>query len=205
MAIKVGVLALQGAFREHIKSINSCGALGLEVKFPGQLEEAGGLIIPGGESTTINKLIVKYGFRKPLDEFYNKGKPIFGTCAGMIMVGRKVIGEDFGLGYINVIVNRNAYGRQIDSFEEYIDLKLGASTGKKFKAIFIRAPKILEIGDNVKVLGKTENEIVLAREGNVMVSAFHPELGDDLRIHKYFLGMVNKFKEKRVKENVRAF
>ncbi|MGM0367247.1 MAG: pyridoxal 5'-phosphate synthase glutaminase subunit PdxT [Actinomycetota bacterium] len=205
MAIKVGVLALQGAFREHIKSINSCGALGLEVKFPGQLEEAGGLIIPGGESTTINKLIVKYGFRKPLDEFYNKGKPIFGTCAGMIMVGRKVIGEDFGLGYINVIVNRNAYGRQIDSFEEYIDLKLGASTEKKFKAIFIRAPKILEIGDNVKVLGKTENEIVLAREGNVMVSAFHPELGDDLRIHKYFLGMVNKFKEKRVKENVRAF
>ncbi len=205
MAIKVGVLALQGAFREHIRAINSCGALGFEVKFPEQLEEVRGLIIPGGESTTINKLIAKYGFRKPLDEFYNKGKPIFGTCAGMIMVARKVIGEDFGLGYINVIVNRNAYGRQIESFEEHIDLKLGASTGQKFKAIFIRAPKILEIGNNVKVLGKTENKIVLAREGSVMVSAFHPELGNDLRIHKYFLGMVNKFKEKRVKENVRAF
>lgn len=204
MGPKVGVLSLQGDFREHIRAINKSGGTGLEIRFPEQLGLAEGLIIPGGESTAINKLIKKYGFRWALDEFNNLGKPIFGTCAGMIMLARKVTGENFGLGYIDVEVRRNAYGRQIDSFEEYIDLKFPGYAGK-FLATFIRAPKIIEIGENVEALGKIGNEIVLAREENILVSSFHPELGNDLRIHEFFLQMIKNLNTKREKENVRSF
>lgn len=205
MANKIGVLALQGDFREHINSINKCGAEAIDVRLPEKLEKIDALIIPGGESTTINKLLIKYNFMDALDNFNEAGKPVFGTCAGMIMLAKKVIGEKFGLGYIDAVVRRNAYGRQIDSFEEYIDLKLDNYGQDKFKAIFIRAPKILEIGEGVKVLAKAGSEIVLARQKNILICSFHPELGNDIRIHRYFLNMANNLKKKREKENVRAF
>src|SRR5450830_1080503 len=118
--IKIGVLALQGAFREHIYSIKKCGADAVEIKLPEQLKDVEGLIIPGGESTTINKLIKKYSFNFYLDEFYKSGKAIYGTCAGLILIAKKVTSENFGLGYIDIDVARNSYGRQIDSFEEYV-------------------------------------------------------------------------------------
>ena len=120
---------------------------------------------------------------------------MFGTCAGLIILSKKNTDNKFGLGYINIIADRNAYGRQIDSFEEYVDLKNGQNlNGSKFHAVFIRAPKIKEIGSNVEKLGSYKNEVVLAREGNVLVCAFHPELTEDLRIHQYFIDMIRKSK-----------
>ncbi|MBC7333226.1 MAG: pyridoxal 5'-phosphate synthase glutaminase subunit PdxT [Actinobacteria bacterium] len=195
--LKIGVLALQGAFREHIIAIKGCGALAYEVRLPYELEDKDGLIIPGGESTTISKLIELYEFKPRLDNFYRKGKPIFGTCAGLILLARRVKNENFGLGYIDIEVERNAYGRQIDSFEEFIDLNLNHNSDpKKFRAIFIRAPKITKVGDNVKVLGKIGNNVVMAREKNVLVSSFHPELSEDRRIHQYFLNMIREYVKK---------
>lgn len=199
MDVKVGVLALQGAFREHLKAIIKCGVYAEEVKFPEQLASMNGLIIPGGESTTISKLLKKYGFKLYLDDFYSRGKPIFGTCAGLIILAKKIKGEKhkFGYGYIDIEVERNAYGRQIDSFEEFVDLNLNRKLdGKRFRAIFIRAPKILKVGSNVKILGRVNNNIILAKERNVLVSAFHPELEDDIRVHQYFVDMIKKFIKK---------
>jgi len=186
--INIGVLALQGAFREHINSLKKCGVNAQEIKYPNQLKNIDGLIIPGGESTTISKLINKYDFKTYLDEYYHSGKAIYGTCAGLILVAKKIKNEDFGLGYIDVEVERNSYGRQIDSFEEYVWLKF--DNEKKFKAIFIRAPRIISAGPEVEILSKINNDIILARQKNTLVSTFHPELGDDLRIHEYFLKMV---------------
>jgi len=186
----IGVLALQGAFREHISSIKKCGANAVEIKFPGQLNEVDGLIIPGGESTTINKLIDKYDFKKYLDDFYNSGKAVYGTCAGLILIAKRVINDDFGLNYIDVDVERNAYGRQIDSFEEYVALSFDKS--QKFKAIFIRAPKITRAGPEVDILSEINDNIILVRQKNVLASTFHPELGEDRRVHEYFLKMAVK-------------
>jgi len=189
--INIGVLALQGAFREHIVSVKRCGAHAHEIRLPGQLSDIDGLIIPGGESTTIHKLIDRYGFRPFLDLFNKEKKPIFGTCAGMILLAKKVQGQDLGLGYIDIEVERNSYGRQIDSFEEYIDVCFnGSQQEEKFKAVFIRAPRITKAGKNVKVLSMIKNDIVLARDQHILVSSFHPELEDDLRIHDYFLNMI---------------
>jgi|SRR5665647_1274676 len=188
--IKIGVLALQGAFREHIYAIKKCGADAVEIKFPDQLMDVDALIIPGGESSTINKLIKKYNFNFYLDEFHKSGKVIYGTCAGLILIAKKVTNEDFGLGYIDIDVARNSYGRQIDSFEEYISLDFDKD--EKFKAIFIRAPKILRAGPDVDILSKIKDNIILAKQDNVLVSTFHPELQDDMRIHKYFLKMIEK-------------
>ncbi|MDZ7838236.1 MAG: pyridoxal 5'-phosphate synthase glutaminase subunit PdxT [Actinomycetota bacterium] len=191
-----GYWLLQGAFREHIKAINKSGAIAFEIRWPEQLDKADGLIIPGGESTTIHKLLYRYGFKQKLDGFYQEGKPIFGTCAGMIIVARKSLDDEvFGLNYIDIAVKRNAYGRQIESFEHYVDIDFGQpSVSKKFKAIFIRAPRILEAGPSVKVLAKNGDDIIMARKNNVLVSSFHPELGSDNRVHEYFVDMVKKSK-----------
>jgi len=186
----IGVLALQGAFREHINLIKKCGANAVEIKFPDQLKEVEGLIIPGGESTTINKLMNKYNFKLYLDEFYKSGKAIYGTCAGLILIAKKVVNEDFGLGFIDVEVERNAYGRQLDSFEEYVTLEFDEK--EKFKAIFIRAPRIISTGPGVDILSKIDDNVILARQKNVLVSTFHPELQEDARIHEYFLKMIGK-------------
>jgi 5'-phosphate synthase pdxT subunit len=196
--IIVGVLALQGDFREHVEMVKMLGVEAREIRFPEQLDQVHGLIIPGGESTTINKLFDKYGFRKKLNEFYKSGKPLFGTCAGLIVLAKKAKGEERQLGLIDIDVERNAYGRQIDSFEQKISLNLNHKAGKKdFNSVYIRAPKIIRKGDNVKVLGVHDEEIVLARQKNVLVSSFHPELTDDTRVHKYFIGMIREhIKEK---------
>src|SRR3989304_10288296 len=139
VAIISGRLSLQGAFKEHITRLKECGVSTVEVRFPEQLDGIDGLIIPGGESTTINKLLKKYKFKDSLDKFYREHKPIFGTSAGLILLAKNIDGEDKGLGYIDIEVRRNAYGRQVDSFEELLDISLDQNgNGRKFKSIFIR-------------------------------------------------------------------
>ena len=191
--INVGVLALQGDFKEHIKMLKCLDVPVTEIRFSRQLENIDGLIIPGGESTTINKLMDKYGFKEKLDEFWRSGKPIFGTCAGLIILASGVSGNGAGLGFIDVKVKRNAYGRQIDSFEDMVSINFDHKPEPvEFKSVFIRAPKIVYTGKNVKVLSSLGDEILLAREKNILVCAFHPELTDDTRIHKYFIEMINE-------------
>jgi pyridoxal 5'-phosphate synthase pdxT subunit len=191
--ITVGVLALQGDFREHISLLKKMKVEAVQIRIPPDLDRVDGLIIPGGESTTINKLLAKYGLVQKIYEFSRSGKPIFGTCAGLIVLSKKADGEAAQMGLIDIDVERNAYGRQIESFEQLISLDLDNGTGKKeFNSVFIRAPKIIRKGNDVRVLGMREGEIVLARENNILVSAFHPELTDDTIIHEYFLGMIRK-------------
>ena len=196
--ITVGVLALQGDFREHLQAFRKIETAARDIRLPGELDQVQGLVIPGGESTTINKLIDKYDFQKKLHDFAASGRPVFGTCAGLILLSKKAVGEGRQLGFIDIEVERNAYGRQIESFEEVINLDLGNGTDKKrFNAVFIRAPKISRTGSGVKVLGTAGDEVVLARENNILVCAFHPELTDDNIIHKYFLEMIREYlKEK---------
>lgn len=195
MNIRMGILSLQGAFREHTERLEECGVSAAEIRLPEQLDDIDALIIPGGESTTIGRLLKKYKFRSRLDKFYKDGKPIFVTCAGLILIAKNIEGEGKGLGYIDVDVTRNAYGRQIDSFEELLNINInGSQNGRKFKSIFIRAPKILNIGEKVEVLVKFGQDAVLIRDNNILASTFHPELTDDLRIHKYFINMIKKGK-----------
>lgn len=194
--VKIGVLALQGAFREHINALKKCGADAVEIRFPQQLDAVDGLVIPGGESTTIVKLIEKYNFKPAFEKFYKSKKPIFGTCAGLILLAKKVKDHDFSLGFIDISVERNAYGRQVDSFEQFVELaelpSVKDTGNKKFEAVFIRAPKITKTGKNVKVLSCLNGSAILARQDNTLVCAFHPELTSDLRIHCYFIDMVKK-------------
>lgn len=193
--VTIGVLSLQGAFREHINSIKKCGANAIEIRFPQQLGDIDGLIIPGGESTTMAKLIEKYNFKPALEKFHLTGKPIFGTCAGLILLSKDITEHDFGLGFIDISIDRNAYGRQVDSFEQDVEFaKEDSLNHGVFNAVFIRAPKIIKTGPGVKILGSLNGTIILARQENILVSSFHPELTDDLRIHRYFTDMVIKTK-----------
>lgn len=185
----IGALALQGAFREHIKILKACGVEGVEVRLPSQLEGVDGLIIPGGESTTISKLMVEYGFPDEIRAFAASGKPIFGTCAGLILMADKVDGRQRSfLNLIDIDVRRNAYGRQIDSRE--VDLSLPFLAGGDFRAVFIRAPIIDKVGRAVEVLAYYQDRVVMARQNNILVCSFHPELTGDSRIHRYFLNMI---------------
>ena len=184
--MKVGVLSLQGAVEEHLRMIEKCGFEGIKVKTVDDLEKVDRLIIPGGESTTIGKLAKIYGLDREIVKKGKEGMPIFGTCAGMILLANKVVGnEQIRFNLIDIVVERNAFGRQVDSFE--VDLKIEDFTGKPFRAVFIRAPYIKKAGREVKVLVKFKGKIVMARQKNILVSSFHPELSDDLRVHKYFL------------------
>ncbi len=186
--MKVGVLALQGAFLEHIKIVEKIGHIAIPIKTPDQLDEIDKLIIPGGESTTISRLLNRYALDKKIVDLYkNKKIPIFGTCAGMILLAKNIEDDDNlkTLGLINIKVKRNAFGRQINSFEAYLDIK--GITPPQFRAIFIRAPFIREAGKEVDILSLYKEDIVAAREENLLVSSFHPELGDDTRVHEYFL------------------
>jgi len=182
---KVGILALQGDFEEHAEAIRKLGHSPLYVKLPQELKEVEGLIIPGGESTTFRKLMKDYGFYKVLAELKKENFPIFGTCAGIILLAKEVIGEEenFSLGFINIAVERNAYGRQIESFEGEVHL---TSNRKKILGVFIRAPRIRKVGEGVKVLGHFENEPVLVAQGNFLGATFHPELTEDLYVHSLF-------------------
>jgi len=192
--MKIGVLALQGAFREHVEALRELGVEPVEVRLPEQLEGLDGLIIPGGESTAIGKLAVKYGLQEAIRRYVVAGKPVYGTCAGMIMLSKDVGMDQPLFGLMDIKVERNAFGRQLDSFET--DLDIPALGDKPFPGIFIRAPRIEDVGDGVDVLAKLEDGTpVAAREGNLLVTAFHPELTDDLRFHRYFLAMAAKQSE----------
>jgi 5'-phosphate synthase pdxT subunit len=188
------VLALQGAVREHIQHIEALDATGVAVKWPRELEEISGLIIPGGESTTIGKLMVEYGFIEAIRNFYAKGKPIYGTCAGMILLAKKIAeGDQPLLSLMDIEARRNAFGRQRESFEADLDI---AGIGN-FKAVFIRAPWIESTGEGVETLAEFDtiehgNVKVMARQANLLASAFHPELTGDVRVHKYFLDMMKE-------------
>jgi 5'-phosphate synthase pdxT subunit len=194
--VKIGVLALQGAFTEHIKMLENLGVKAFEVRLPKDIEGIDGLIIPGGESTTIGKLAVRYKLVDPIKALAKAGKPIWGTCAGMILLAKEIGRKQPLIGIMDIVVRRNAFGRQIDSFE--VDIPISSlekiSKGKKpFRAIFIRAPLIEKVGPEVEVLARLEDgTIVAARQNNLLVTAFHPELTDDARFHRYFLDMVDK-------------
>ncbi|WP_342548060.1 pyridoxal 5'-phosphate synthase glutaminase subunit PdxT [Paenibacillus sp. FSL P2-0089] len=186
--MRIGVLALQGAVTEHIVSIEKTGAQGLPIKRVEELDGVDGLIIPGGESTTIGKLMRKYGFIEAVREFAGQGKPIFGTCAGMIVLAKRIAGDEAGhLELMDITVARNAFGRQRESFE--CDLEVKGIT-EPVRAVFIRAPLIEEVGPDVEVLTLYKDEIVTARQGNLLACSFHPELTDDYRLHQYFADMV---------------
>jgi 5'-phosphate synthase pdxT subunit len=188
---KIGVLALQGDFAEHIALLLRLGAEAYPIRLPRELEGLDGLVIPGGESTTISKLMVEYDFMKPLSRLCNEGFPIMGTCAGMVLLSRKMVDSGVKpLGAMDIEVRRNAFGRQVDSFEA--DLEIPAIGEPRFHGVFIRAPFIQRAGDGVAVLAQLpDGSGVAARQGNMLALAFHPELTDDLRLHSYFLSMVN--------------
>lgn len=187
----VGVMALQGAVREHIRSLEDCGARGVLVKYPSELSLCDGLVIPGGESTTIGRLMSDYGFVEEIRRLAEEGMPVYGTCAGLILMAKRIAGEERTLlGLMDVTVRRNAYGRQVDSFETDLLVKDIEQEGRPFRAVFIRAPWIEEVGPGVRVLAVHRERVVAARQGNLLATAFHPELTPDRRIHGLFLRMV---------------
>lgn len=190
---KVGVLALQGAFREHAEALGVLGAQAVAVRRPEQLDGVDRLILPGGESTTIGHLLRTSGLLEPLCDRLADGMPALGTCAGMILLAVEVLDgrpDQPVLGSIDVAVRRNAYGRQRDSFEARLDV--AELPGGRFPGVFIRAPAVERVGDGVEVLAEHEGRVVMAREGPVAVCAFHPELSGDLRIHEWFLREVSE-------------
>ena len=199
-SIKVGVLALQGAVTEHLEMLSECGAEGVPIKHPGELASVEALIIPGGESTTIGKLISKYGFVGEIQKLTEKGAPIYGSCAGLILLAQKIAGssqdtvkkEQLSLKFMDIVVKRNAFGRQKESFE--IDLDVPELGKEPFRAVFIRAPWIEKLNDGALALAKFEDKVVMARQGKFLVTAFHPELTNDTRVHRYFLKMAKKRK-----------
>jgi pyridoxal 5'-phosphate synthase pdxT subunit len=188
--VKIGVLALQGDFALHAAALARCGAEAVEVRMPDQLAGVEGLIIPGGESTTLLKLMHDWGFVPALEKFHGEGRPIFGTCAGLILLAREVSNPpQVSLGFVDVAVERNAYGRQRESFETDGAVTLQGAT-HPVTMVFIRAPRILAAGPDVEILARHNGDPVLARQDGVLVAAFHPELTDNLTVHRYFCAMV---------------
>ena len=194
--VKVGVLGLQGAFREHAQALEAAGAEAIIIKKVEQLDEIDGLILPGGESTAMRRLIDKYDFMEPLRQFAQAGKPVFGTCAGLILLAGQVVDrEEPHLGVMDITVARNSFGRQRDSFEATLNIK---DIGEDFIGVFIRAPHIVEVGENVEVLAMHNDRIVAARQGQFLGCSFHPELTDDARMAQYFVAMVEEASKKPV-------
>jgi len=193
--LKIGVLALQGSFQEHLAVLEKIGAVTFEIRLPEQLQDIDGLIIPGGESTTIGKLLVDFKLLEPLRKF-GKKKAIWGTCAGAILLSKDAQRTQPLLELMNITVDRNAFGRQISSFETSLDIPAldQISPGStKFPGIFIRAPLIDSISGEAQTLSVLpDGRIVAARENHLLATAFHPELTDDDRIHRYFLHLVHK-------------
>ena len=194
---RIGVLALQGDVREHRHALEACGAAVLEVKTEAQLERVDGLIIPGGESTTMSNLAVAFGLLPPLRAAVHGGLPAYGSCAGMIMLAERILdgrADQQTIGGLDVVVRRNAFGRQVDSFEA--DLHAPRIAGDEpMRAVFIRAPWVESIGPGVEVLARVEGgphtgTIVAVQQGNVMATSFHPEITADHRVHEYFVNLV---------------
>ncbi|SFR16667.1 pyridoxal phosphate synthase yaaE subunit [Desulfoscipio geothermicus DSM 3669] len=189
--MQIGVLALQGAFREHQWSLEKCGASTRQVRKPEELEGLDALVIPGGESTTMGKLLKDFNLMEPIKKLAGEGMPVFGTCAGLIMLAKQIRNsQQETLAMMDIEVERNAYGRQVDSFET--DLSVEGLGAEPFRAVFIRAPYITRVNDGVEVLARYGDKIVCARQGRFLVAAFHPELTDDLRMHRYFIENVAK-------------
>ena len=186
----LGVLAIQGDFLEHIQTLDRLGVPSREIRMPGQLDEVDGLIIPGGESTTIVQLIDIYGFRTKLTEKVESGLPVWGTCAGMIVIADELTNHrPEPLHLMDINVSRNAFGRQVDSFEA--DLQIGGVEGPPFRCVFIRAPVVNSIGAEVRVLARLPDDRPIAvRQGNLLGTSFHPELTDDTRVHELFVKIV---------------
>jgi 5'-phosphate synthase pdxT subunit len=188
----VGVLALQGDFAEHAACLRRLNIEPLEIRTPAQLFAVDGLIIPGGESTAMAKLMDIYGFREPIKAFATARKPVWGTCAGLILVADRLVGDrPEPLGLLPMLVDRNAFGRQMDSFET--DLDIEGLDGGPFHGVFIRAPAVRETGKGVQVLARLDDgRVVAVRKEHVLGTAFHPELTQDLRMHRYFVDMVRQ-------------
>ena len=190
--MRVGVLALQGDFALHAKALEESGVEAVEVRKPSELDDVEGLIIPGGESTTLLKLMHAWNFTSAIETFHGAGKPIFGTCAGLIILAREVESPtQFSLGLIDVTVERNAYGRQRESFEASGVARLDAGP-VPLEMVFIRAPRIRRLGPGVQVLAEHRGEPVMARQGRVLVATFHPELTDNTTVHRYFCDLVGR-------------
>ena len=191
--MKIGILAVQGAFREHEKILHTLGADTVQIRLPKQLEGCDGIVIPGGESTAIGKLMRQYDLMDPIRDMATSGMPVFGTCAGMIVMANRIQGgEESHLGVMDVEVNRNSFGRQKESFETDLDIPvLGPDP---FPAVFIRAPHITSVGPEVSVLCEYEGRVVAVQQDHYLALSFHPELTGDSRIHQHFLSMVEASK-----------
>jgi 5'-phosphate synthase pdxT subunit len=190
--VRIGVLALQGAFREHIYALEALDVGAIAVRLPHQLDDCSGLIIPGGESTAISKLMESYGFYEPIASRHAEGMAVWGTCAGAILIAQRVIdgiAGQRGLGLMDIEVRRNAYGRQTESFEANLGF---AHIGDAYRGVFIRAPWIESVSDDVEVLARHDGHIVAARQGTLLATTFHPELTGDPRIHRYFVRTVTE-------------
>lgn len=189
--MRVGVFALQGDVREHLQLLTALGVESIEVRNAEQLASVDGLILPGGESTTISKLIDIFGLRDDLLAYISKGKPVYGTCAGMIMLATEVLDEASGqqsLKAMDISVRRNAFGSQLDSFEASIEF-----SGAAVDVAFIRAPIVDRVGEKVQILSQLpDGAVVAVREGSLLATSFHPELTGDSSVHEYFLGMISK-------------
>ena len=197
---KIGVLAMQGAFVEHIEALRRLGVEAVPVRLSGEFKGLSALVIPGGESTTIGKLMREYSLVDEMRKLISKGFPIMGTCAGMILLAKQVQGlKQHTLEAMDIEVRRNAFGRQVDSFETALDIPVLGQP--PFPAVFIRAPWIEKVGDGVEVLASLpEGTAVAVRQGNLVATAFHPELTDDLRFHDYFLSIVNGYSKTNADE-----
>ncbi len=188
--MKIGVLGMQGDIEEHLATLEKLNVDAFRVKSSKALDMIDGLIIPGGESTTMLRLLKLTGLFEKLKNMIQKGLPVYGTCAGMILLSKKIVShaEQDSLNILDISVNRNGYGRQVESFEA--DLSIPLLGNKPFRAIFIRAPLIVKMGKDIEILASYDGSPVMVRNGNVMASSFHPELSGDLRIHELFLRMV---------------
>jgi len=188
-APRVGVLAYQGDVREHLAALEAAGAAAVEVRRVEELDAVDGLVVPGGESTVIGKLAARYGLLEPLRERAAAGLPVLGTCAGMIFLAREVEGppQDL-LGVLDVRVRRNAFGRQVASFEAEVDVK--GIDGGPVAGAFIRAPWVADAGPEVEVLAEVEGKVVAVRQGNLLATAFHPELSGEVRLHRWLVDLV---------------
>ena len=187
MNMHVGVLALQGAFAAHADCLTTIGVQSVEVRTPEQLSSVDALLMPGGESSTMSQLLESSGLFDPIAMRIADGMPVFGTCAGMILLASEILdgrSDQRSFSAIDISVRRNAFGRQVDSFEATINSSVG-----DFHGVFIRAPRIERVGDEVEVLGSINNEPVLVRQGNVLAASFHPELSNDARLHEYFVSI----------------
>lgn len=187
--MKIGVLALQGAVAEHIQMLSALDAEAVPVRTPSELDGLDALVIPGGESTTISKLLSDYGLMEPIRELAEQGFPIFGTCAGLVLLAKRVSNLEMEpIGVMDIEVKRNAFGRQVDSFEA--NLEIPALQNGTFHGVFIRAPIIEKTENGVEVLCQLNDKPVAVRQGKLLACAFHPELTDDLRLHRYFLDII---------------